>query len=105
MSFVVLGVAIVSGVSGTLLTRASRGFKRWGYGVGAVAAYAVATVLLAWLVQRLPVGVVYALWTGVAAVVLLGVDRFVFKVPMDRVQLAGMAVTLVGVVLLSSAVA
>ena len=103
MSYVVLGLAIVSGVSGTLLARASKGFKRWGYGLGAVGAYTAATVLMAWLVHRLPVGVVYALWTGVAAVALLGVDRFVFGVPIDRVQVAGTAVTLAGVLLLSLA--
>lgn len=95
--------AIGSGVAGTLFTRASAGFRRWGYAVGAIAAYTVATFMMALLLQRLPVGIVYAVWTGAAAVVLLLVDRFVFKVEARRPQLIGMAITIAGVALLGTA--
>jgi small multidrug resistance pump len=97
----VLTLAIGSGVSGTLLTRVSQGFKRWGFGLGGVLAYAIATVLLAWLVQQMPVGVVYAIWTGSAAVVLLVIDRMFFAVRIRPLQLVGMLAVLSGVVLLS----
>lgn len=97
-------LAVGSGASGTVLTRASNGFRRWGYGLGAIGAYAVATVMMALLLQRLPVGVVYAVWTGAAAVVLLVVDRLVFGVENSRIQLAGMAVTFIGIVFLATAV-
>jgi small multidrug resistance pump len=103
VTFVVLGLAIASGVSGTISTRASRGFRKWWWGVAGVVSYAIATVLMAWLVQRLPVGVVYAAWTGTAAAVLLLIDRVVFKVKTHPIQLVGMAITLLGVVLLAGA--
>lgn len=95
--------AIGSGVTGTLFTRASKGFKRWGYSLGAIGAYAVATFMMALLLQRLPVGIVYAIWTGAAAVVLLLIDRFAFKVRTRAPQLVGMAVTIIGVALLGTA--
>lgn len=95
--------AIGSGVTGTLFTRASEGFRRWGYAAGSIAAYTVATIMMALLLQRLPVGIVYAVWTGAAAVVLLLVDRFAFKVETRRPQLIGMAITIVGVALLGTA--
>ncbi len=104
MTVILFALAIGSGVSGTLLTRASSGFRRWGYGIGAIGAYGIATVMMALLLQRLPVGIVYAIWTGAAAVVLLAVDRFVFHLERTRAQLAGIAVTFVGIALLSTAV-
>jgi small multidrug resistance pump len=97
----VLTLAIGSGVCGTLLTRISNGFKRWGYGLLGVVAYGIATVLLAWLVQRMPVGAVYAIWTGSAAVVLLVIDRLFFAVRIRPLQLVGMVAVLSGVMLLS----
>lgn len=97
----VLSLAITSGVSGTLLTRASQGFKRWKFGAGAVLTYGLATVLLAWLVQQMPVGAVYAIWTGTASVVLLVVDRLLFSVDIQPLQLVGIFAVLSGVVLLS----
>lgn len=103
MTVLMFAAAIGSGVSGTLFTRASKGFRKWGYAAGAVAAYAVATFMMALLLQRLPVGIVYAIWTGAAAVVLLLVDRFAFRVRARTPQLIGMAVTIVGVALLGTA--
>ena len=96
--------AVAASVSGTLCARKSNGFSRWGYSLGALSSYAVATVLMAWLVQRLPIGVVYAVWTGAAAVVLLLADTIVYKLATSRLQLAGMAITLCGVALLGTAV-
>jgi len=97
-------LAIGSGASGTILTRASDGFRRPGYSLGAIAAYGVATVVLALLLQRLPVGIVYAVWTGSAAVVLLAIDRIAFQVRTSGAQLVGVAITIVGVALLGTAV-
>lgn len=98
-----LVAAIASGVTGTVCTRASDGLRRWGYSLGAVGAYGIATVLLAWLVLHLPMGVVYAVWTGSAAVILLLIDTFVYKVQTSWIQRAGMLVTLLGVALLGTA--
>ena len=97
----VLLLAISSGVSGTLLTRASRGFKRWKFGLLAVLAYALATVLLSWLMQQMPVGAVYAIWTGSASVVLLVIDRLLFSVHIRPLQYVGIFAVLSGVILLS----
>lgn len=98
-----LAAAVASGVSGTLCTRASQGLRRWGYALGAVAAYGVATALLSWLVLHLPLGVVYSAWTGSAAVILLAVDTLVHGVETTWVQRAGMLLTIAGVALLGTA--
>lgn len=103
MALLMLAAAIASGVTGTLCTRASQGLRRWGYTLGAVGAYGIATVLLAQLVLHLPMGVVYAVWTGSAAVILLAIDTWAYKVSTTWFQRAGMLVTLIGVALLGTA--
>lgn len=98
-----LAAAVACGVSGTVFTRASRGFTRWAPGLAGACSYAGATVLMAWLLDRLPVGVVYAAWSGAAAVTLLAIDVLVLKMRTTPVALGGMAVTLAGVALLGTA--
>ena len=102
MTFLIFGLAVTSGVAGTLSARASRGSTRAQYAVMAAASYAVATLAEAWLVQRVPVGIVYAVWTGTAAAVLLGIDRVVFKERVTTVQVVGTVLVLVGVGLLGT---
>ncbi|WP_242535522.1 DMT family transporter [Streptomyces albidoflavus] len=99
---VILGLAVLCGLGGTLCTRASQGFTRWGYALAAVASYAAATVAMAWLVQRAPVGLIYAVWTGAAAVALVVIDRIWFHIRMSLLQLAGVVATVSGVVLLGA---
>lgn len=64
-------------------------------------AYTLATVALAWLIERMPVGMIYALWTGTAAVLLVVIERLYFGRSPSLAQLAGMAVTLAGITLLA----
>lgn len=54
---------------------ASKGFTQWTFACGATLCYTVATVAMAWLVQRAPVGLIYAVWTGAASVALVAIDR------------------------------
>lgn len=103
VTFLMFAPAIGTGTAGTLFTRASNGFRKWRFILAAIAAYTVATLMMALLLQRLPVGLVYAVWTGAAAVVLLVIDRFAFKVKISGPQLAGLAVTVLGVALLGTA--
>ncbi|MEU0133922.1 SMR family transporter [Streptomyces sp. NPDC006296] len=102
MTMLILGAAVLSGLGGTLCTRASRGFTRWGYAVAALLSYAAATAAMAWLVQHEPVGLVYAVWTGAAAVALVVIDRIFHEVRLSFLQLAGVAATVVGVSLLGA---
>ncbi|WP_239580462.1 multidrug efflux SMR transporter [Streptomyces sp. HB132] len=100
--WLILSCAVLSGLAGTLCTRASEGFTRWGYAIAALASYAAATAAMAWLVQHEPVGLVYAVWTGAAAVALVAIDRLFYEVRLSALQLAGVAATVVGIGLLGT---
>lgn len=102
MDYLLLVLTVAVGVCGTLSIRASRGLRRPVPVLVALICYAAATVGLARLVLTMPVGVLYAVWAGLASVTLLAIDWLVFKERLRWVHPLGIAVILVGVVLLSA---
>jgi small multidrug resistance pump len=74
MHWLLLILAIVAEVIGTTALKASAGFTRPGAVVVVVFAYGTAFYLLARVLLVLPLGVTYAIWSGlgVAAVTVIG---------------------------------
>jgi multidrug transporter EmrE-like cation transporter len=78
MTWVYLVVAIVGEVIGTTALKASNGFTVLAWSLVAVAGYAVAFYFLSVVLKTIPVGVAYAVWSGlgVAFVTVIGVVLF-----------------------------
>lgn len=104
MDYALLLPTVGCGVGGTLAIRASQGLRRTRPLLVAIAFFVLATIGLSRLVQELPVGVVYAVWAGLASATLLAVDFLVFHEPLRRLHAVGLVVVVAGVVLLNSAV-
>ncbi|QFU89307.1 multidrug efflux SMR transporter [Amycolatopsis sp. YIM 10] len=102
MAYLLLAAAVLCGVTGTVLAKLSDGFRRWRPSLGSLTAYAGATFLLSRLVQLLPVGVVYAVWSGIAAIALLVIDRLFFGERLRWRHGAGVALVVGGIVLINS---
>jgi small multidrug resistance pump len=103
MNWVLLSLAIVLEVTGTLSMRASEGFTRLGFTLLTVVGYLGAFSLLGMVLkQGMPVGVAYGIWAGagVALVALLG--RFVFGEPLTMAMWAGFLLIIAGVWLVES---
>jgi multidrug transporter EmrE-like cation transporter len=77
MAYVLLVLAIAAEVLGTSLLKTTDGFSRTWPTVACLASYAVSFVFLARVVTELPVGLVYAVWSGLgtAAIVAIGGHR------------------------------
>ena len=103
MVYALLGTAVLSGVVGSTMMKLSDGLRRVGPLVGVVAGYGIATVALALLMERLPVGVIYAVWGGGAAVILTVVGRVVFGERLTAHRLVGVGLIVGGVVVLNLA--
>ena len=101
MSWAALAGAILLEVLSTLGLRASEGFrnKKWIAPVliGYLGSFAMLWVTLS---LGMPVGIAYGVWTacGVALVAILG--RVLFAEPLTRQMLAGIALIIVGVVVI-----
>lgn len=98
MTYALLGVAVASGVAGTLFAKASEGFRRPLRVLGFLITYGFALFLLAVLMQLLPLGVLYAIWGGAAAALLAAIDRFWFGQRMHWSTYLGLCLVVAGTV-------
>ncbi|HLQ82063.1 MAG TPA: multidrug efflux SMR transporter [Bacillota bacterium] len=103
MAWFLLSAAIVAEVAGTLSLRASDGFTRGWFTLASLAGYAVALVLLGFVLKHgMPVGVAYGIWaaTGVALVAVLG--RVLFGDALTVPMAFGLALIMAGVLLVET---
>ena len=94
-------LAIGSEVIATSALKASDGFTRLLPGIVVVAGYAVSFYFLSLSLRDIPLGVVYAVWSGIgmAAIALIGV--VFFQETLGWVGIAGIVFIVLGVVLLN----
>ena len=90
--------AIALEVVSTSLLNASQGMTRWGYGVAAMAGYGVCFWLLAFAMTRIPMGVAYAVWSGLGIVVIAAIGWIVFRQNLSWAQAGFIALILVGAI-------
>lgn len=95
-----LGTAIVAEVIGTSALKASDGFTRLWPSVTVVLGYGCAFWLLALTLRHIPVGVAYAIWSGLGIVLIALVGALVFGQKLDAPALTGMALIIAGVVVM-----
>lgn len=97
----VLFLAVVSEVVGTAALKASEGFTRLGPMAVVALGYGAALYFLAVSLKQIPLGVAYAIWSGLGTVgaVILGV--LIWRESLGPARLVGIALVLAGVVVLN----
>ena len=100
-ALLLLVLAIVGEVIGTAGLKASEGFGRLGPSVVAVLGYCAAFYFLALSLKQLPLGIAYAIWSGLGTVgsVLIGV--LIWREALGLVHLAGIGLIVAGVIVLN----
>lgn len=101
MNWLYLGIAIVTEVIGTSALKYSEGFSRLLPSVVVVVSYGVSFYLLALTLRSIPVGVVYAVWSGVGIVLLALIGAFIFKQHLDTPAIVGIGMILAGVLVIN----
>lgn len=96
-----LGLAIVAEVIGTTALKASDGFTRLAPSLIVVVGYAVAFYCLSLVLKSIPVGVTYAIWSGLGIVLITVVAFLVYGQRIDLAGLIGMGLIIAGVVVLN----
>lgn len=100
-AWLTLGLAIVAEVVGTSALKASDGFTRLGPSAVVVVGYAVAFYCLSLVLKSLPVGVTYAVWSGLGIVLITVVAFVIYGQRIDLPGLIGMGLIVAGVVVLN----
>lgn len=100
MLYVYLAAAIVAEVIATSALKASEGFSNTLPSIVVVVGYGAAFWFLSLTLKSIPVGVAYAIWSGVGIVLITGVGWIAFKQQLDLPALLGMALIVAGVLVM-----
>lgn len=101
MHWLYLAVAIVFEVVGTSALKASDGFSRLWPSALVVVCYAAAFYFLSLTLKTVPVGVAYAIWSGVGVVLIALIAWALYGQALDLAAIIGMALIVAGVVVLN----
>lgn len=100
MPYLYLVLAVMAETIGTSALQASNQFTRPGPVVLVIAGYAVSFYLLSLVLRSIPVGVAYAIWSGLGIVLIAVIGRVVFGQRLDVPAILGMALILGGIVVI-----
>lgn len=100
MSYLYLALAIVAEVIGTSALKATAGFTRPAPSVLVVVAYAAAFYCLSLALRTIPVGIAYAIWSGVGVALIALIGWGVLGQRLDAAAWAGIALIVAGVVVI-----
>ena len=98
--YIALLAAIIAETIGTSALQASQQFTRLWPSVLVVVSYAIAFYLLSIALRAMPVGVVYAIWSGLGIVLIALAGFLIFDQKLDIAALIGLGLIIAGVVVL-----
>ncbi|MBS0640957.1 MAG: multidrug efflux SMR transporter [Proteobacteria bacterium] len=97
ISYLYLGIAIIAEVCATSALKASENFTRLGPSVVVAVGYGIAFVFLSLTMRTIPVGISYAIWSGVGIVLISAVGWIWFGQALDTPAIVGLGLIIAGV--------
>ncbi|MFY0676758.1 MAG: multidrug efflux SMR transporter [Neptuniibacter sp.] len=96
-----LTIAIIAEVIGTSALKASEGFTNPIPSILVVLGYGLAFYFLSLTLQTIPIGVTYAIWSGLGIVLITLVGWGFFEQKIDTPAMIGMGFIIAGVVIMN----
>ena len=101
MAYVYLAFAIVAEVAATSALKASAGFTKLLPSLTVVVGYGLSFYFLSLVLKSIPVGIAYAIWSGVGIVLITLVGVALFRQVPDTAAVVGMLLIVSGVVVIN----
>ncbi|WP_419898924.1 DMT family transporter [Roseomonas sp. USHLN139] len=101
ISYLWLAIAIVAEVAATSALKAAEGFTRLVPSLITVVGYAIAFLCLSLTLRSIPVGIAYAIWSGVGIVLVSLVAWFWYRQSLDLPAMIGMGMIMAGVLVIN----
>ncbi|WP_116044091.1 DMT family transporter [Paenibacillus paeoniae] len=103
MAYLLLGVSIVLEVFGSTMLKASNGFRKIAPTTGTLVGYFLSFYLVSIVLKTLPLGLVYATWSAAGTILTAVMGVLLFKESLNKKGVLGIAILIVGLVLLNAA--
>lgn len=101
VQWIYLAIAIAAEVMGTSFLRASEGFTKLVPSLIVVAAYSLAFFFLSLTLEKIPVGIAYAVWSGAGVTLIAAIGWLFLGQKLDAAAILGMGLIVAGVVVLN----
>jgi small multidrug resistance pump len=100
IGYIYLVIAIAAEIVATTAMKALDGFNKPLPLVLVIVGYAIAIGLLSQVVKIIPVGIAYAIWSGMGIVLVSIAAAVIYKQTLDLAAILGMALIIAGVVVI-----
>ena len=100
MAYAYLLIAILSEVLATSMLKASHGFTKLIPSIVTFIGYSVSFYFLSMVLKYIPMGISYAIWSGLGIVLISIVGLLVFKQELDMPGIFGMVLIISGVIVI-----
>tara|TARA_B100000315_G_scaffold260170_1_gene319674 strand:- start:7775 stop:8110 length:336 start_codon:yes stop_codon:yes gene_type:complete len=100
MAYVYLLIAIVAEVIGTTALKSSSEFTKFIPSVVVVFGYSTAFYFLSLVLRTIPLGIAYAVWSGIGITLIALIGVIVFNQALDAPAIFGMGLIVAGVVII-----
>ncbi len=97
MTYLYLAVAILAEVIATSALKASSEFTKLIPSIVVIVGYGVSFYLMAMVLRTMPIGITYAIWSGVGIVLVALVGAFMYQQVPDTPAILGMVLIVSGV--------
>ncbi len=101
MAYLYLALAIIAEVAATSALKASEEFTRLWPSLVVVAGYGIAFYLMTLVLRSIPVGITYALWSGLGIVLIVLASMVLYKQVPDFPAVIGMGLIVAGVIIIN----
>lgn len=102
MNYLMLAIAIVAEAYATTAMKQSDGFTRMPWTLVTVIGYGIAFYFLSLTLRTIPVGIAYAIWSGVG-IVLISTAAWAFQgQKLDAAAMIGMGLIVTGVIVMNA---
>ena len=99
--WVALAIAIVAEVIGTTALKASNEFTRLVPSLMVVAGYGTALYFMSISLRVLPVGIMYAIWSGMGIVLVSIIGWVMYRQVLDMPAMIGMGLIIAGAIVIN----
>jgi small multidrug resistance pump len=101
MKWLFLLIAIISEVIGTTALKAADGFTKFVPSAIVVVGYAASFYFFSLTLKTIPVGIAYAIWSGIGVVLIAIIGWVYYHQKLDVAAVVGISLILAGVVVIN----
>jgi multidrug transporter EmrE-like cation transporter len=93
-----LSIAILFEILATTALKLSDGLARWHWAAVSIGLYAICFLALAPALKTIPVGIAYAIWSGVGIIAIAALGVYFFDQKLSLLQIGCIALVIIGAI-------